>query len=80
MLTLGVTLLLATSAVALDDETACRILEEAKAAGQPYRNAVYLYLRLAGIAWIGAEWVAAVLLWLTYRLLLRAARQWGLAS
>ena len=29
----------------------------------PYRNAVLLYLRLAGVAWIVVEWVAAVLLW-----------------
>ncbi len=28
----------------------------------PYRNAVYLYLRLSGIVWIGVEWVAAAVL------------------
>jgi hypothetical protein len=34
-------------------------------------NAMYLYLRMAGVVWIAAEWIAAVVLWRTYRLLLR---------
>jgi hypothetical protein len=34
-----------------------------------YRNALGLWLRVAGVAWIAVEWVAAVLLWRTYRLL-----------
>jgi hypothetical protein len=40
----------------------------------PYRNAVYLYLRLAGILWIGVEWVAAVVLWRSHLLVSRALR------
>lgn len=28
----------------------------------PVRNFTYLYLRLAGLVWIGAEWVAAFVL------------------
>lgn len=35
----------------------------------PYRNAMYLYLRLAGVVWITVEWVAAILLWRGLRLL-----------
>jgi len=35
----------------------------------PYRNAMYLYLRLAGVVWIAVEWTAAFLLWRAYRLL-----------
>ena len=38
-------------------------LHEAEASLQPLRNGVYLYLRVAGIVWIGVEWVAAILLW-----------------
>lgn len=34
----------------------------------PLRNAVYLYLRIAGVAWITLEWYAAWILW----------RSWGL--
>ena len=50
-------------------------LHEADAALQPLRNAVYLYLRLAGVAWIAIEWVAAVLLWRGQSLLWRVARE-----
>jgi hypothetical protein len=41
---------------------------------QPLRNAVYLYLRIAGVVWIAVEWVAAVLLWRGQSLLWRVAR------
>ena len=34
----------------------------------PYRNAVYLYLRVAGGVWISVEWIAASVLWRTWRL------------
>lgn len=44
-------------------------LAEAETACAQHRNAVYLYLRIAGIVWIVVEWVAAVVLWRTYRLL-----------
>ena len=37
-----------------------------------YRNALGLWLRAAGVVWICAEWIAAVLLWRTYRLLRHA--------
>ena len=39
---------------------------------EPWRNAMYLYLRVAGVFWIALEWVAAVLLWRSF-LLLRVA-------
>lgn len=39
-----------------------------------YRNAMYLYLRLAGVAWIAVEWMAAVILWRACRMLGHAAR------
>ena len=38
----------------------------------PYRNALYFYLRVAGVVWIAVEWVAALVLLRTWRLL-RAA-------
>jgi len=50
-------------------------LREAESALQPFRNAVYLHLRIAGIAWIAVEWVAAVLLWRGQSLLWQVARQ-----
>lgn len=48
------------------------LLQEALAENQLYRNAVYLFLRLASGAWIAVEWVAAFLLWRAYRLLANA--------
>lgn len=35
----------------------------------PYRNALYFYLRVAGLVWIAVEWVAALVLFRTWRLL-----------
>lgn len=37
-----------------------------------YRNAIYLYLRLAGVAWTCVEWIAALILWRAYRMLANA--------
>jgi len=45
------------------------ILQQAILDDAPYRNAMYLYLRLAGIVWIAVEWTAAILLWRAYCLL-----------
>lgn len=39
-----------------------------------YRNAMYLYLRLAGVVWIAVEWIAAIVLWRAWRMLSRAAK------
>ena len=50
-------------------------LLDAEAALQPYRNAVYLYLRVAGVVWIAVEWVAAVALWRGQALMGRVARE-----
>ncbi|MBP8131283.1 MAG: hypothetical protein KA184_17015 [Candidatus Hydrogenedentes bacterium] len=47
---------------------------QAESACAPHRNAVYLYLRIAGIAWILVEWGAAVVLWRSWRLLRAAQR------
>jgi hypothetical protein len=44
-------------------------------ADAPYRNALYLWLRLAGLAWIAVEWVAAFILWRAWRALARAYRE-----
>ncbi len=44
-------------------------LLQAQAEDAPYRNAVYLYLRVAGVLWIAVEWMAALILWRGYRLL-----------
>jgi hypothetical protein len=53
-------------------------LRQAQMTEAVYRNAMHLYLRVAGVAWIVVEWIAAVLLWRSYRLLARAARDRGL--
>lgn len=50
-------------------------LLEAEAALQPYRNAVYLYLRVAGVVWIAVEWGAAIALWRGQALMARVARE-----
>lgn len=40
-----------------------------EAALVPYQNALYFYLRVAGVVWIAVEWVAAYLLLRSYALL-----------
>jgi len=47
---------------------------------EPYRNAVMLYLRVAGIAWIFVEWVAAWALIRSYSLLRNALPEKGGAN
>ncbi|MFP4502989.1 MAG: hypothetical protein ACLFTT_18500 [Candidatus Hydrogenedentota bacterium] len=42
-------------------------MRHAHAEDAVYRNALYLYLRMAGVAWIAVEWMAAVILWRAYR-------------
>jgi hypothetical protein len=54
-------------------------LQTVHAADAPYRNALYLWLRIAGIAWISVEWVAGIVLWRAYVHLRRAARERGLS-
>lgn len=49
-------------------------LRETYAADAVYRNALYLWLRVAGLAWIAVEWVAAVILWRAWRVLAEAQR------
>ncbi|MBI4558317.1 MAG: hypothetical protein HY706_12115 [Candidatus Hydrogenedentes bacterium] len=60
----------ATSASRTDDAVPAALYGESL-----LQNAVYLYLRLAGIAWIVVEWTAAIILWRAYRMLKRAIRQ-----
>ena len=55
------------------DDAALEALQQAHAGDILYRNAVYLYLRLAGIVWVAVEWAAALLLWRAYRILRAAA-------
>ena len=43
----------------------------------PYRNAMYLYLRLAGVVWITVEWIAALILWRASLLVGRALTNRG---
>lgn len=50
-------------------------LYDAETLLQPYRNAVYLYLRIAGVVWIAVEWVAAIMLWRGQSLLWKVARR-----
>ena len=40
----------------------------------PYRNALLLYLRVAGVAWIAFEWVAAIILWRAFNRLRRVVQ------
>ncbi len=67
-------LLLLCGWAAADSATDVAVLQSALAENQPYRNAVYLFLRLAGAVWIAVEWIAAFLLWRAWRLLAKAAR------
>jgi hypothetical protein len=53
-------------------------VDEARAADAVYRNALYLYLRLAGVGWVTVEWIAAILMWRGYRLLAMTARNRGI--
>jgi len=50
-------------------DTLRRMLGEAHAANTVYRNALYLYLRLAGVVWIAVEWLAAFVLWRSFNLI-----------
>ena len=53
-------------------------LQATYAADAVYRNALYLWLRIAGVAWIAVEWVAGIVLWRAYVHLRRAAQERGL--
>lgn len=66
--------------VALATSPALEMLKAAYAADAPYRNAIYLWLRIAGILWITVEWVAGIVLWRAWVHLRRAAREAGLSS
>lgn len=63
----------------LEPETVRETLHAADAANAPFRNALYLYLRIAGVVWIVVEWIAAVFLWKGYRLLGTTAQARGIA-
>ncbi len=57
--------LLAGTAAALDDQTLARLQQaylHARRTDEPTRRFVELFLRLAGIVWIGVEWLAAAYL------------------
>jgi len=73
-------LLLAACAQAADVEAVRDAVRDAQAADAVYHNAMYLYLRLAGVAWILVEWVAAIILWRGYSLLKKAARARGFVA
>ena len=51
------------------------MLGETQAANAVCRNALYLYLRLAGVVWIAVEWLAAFVLWRSFRLIAGAVRE-----
>ena len=53
-------------------DAALRAYNDAAAADGPVRNFVFLYLRVAGVAWIAVEWAAAVILVLAYRQMQKA--------
>ena len=66
----------AVAASQADSQALIEVMHQASAADAVYRNALYLYLRLAGVVWVAVEWGAAILLWRGYRLLLSALRNW----
>lgn len=51
--------------------------KEAAAAHEPVQNLLHLYLRIAGVFWVCAEWAAAIVLWRVYRALARRSRMLG---
>lgn len=51
------------------------LLHAAGRQNQIYYNAMYLYLRLAGLLWIAAEWAAAAILWRAHLLMKNAVRK-----
>lgn len=59
--------------LAVPPDVVWQAIREVNAADQVYWNALYLYLRLAGVVWIAVEWWAAVILIQGYRVLARAA-------
>jgi hypothetical protein len=61
-----------------ESERILSALDAAQQADAVYANALLLYLRLAGVAWISVEWVAAVILWRAYRLLRKTVERQGL--
>ena len=52
-----------------DPDALRRMLGEAQAANVVCQNALYLYLRLAGVVWIAVEWLAAFVLWRSFNLI-----------
>lgn len=82
VLVAGVTVLLtalAWTCGAAEPANAMEAIQQAEADEALIRNAVYLFLRLAGIVWIAVEWSAALILWRIYRLLRKSLRERGLA-
>ena len=73
----AVVLAQAPAAAIADADPLVSAYVDAKAGLQPLQNAVYLYLRLAGVVWITVEWVAAVVLVRTYFLVRRKFRTSG---
>jgi hypothetical protein len=59
----------------LDPEAVRGVISGAYASNAAYRNALYLYLRLAGVVWITVEWIAAFVLWRSFRLISEAVRR-----
>lgn len=64
-------------AIPEESERILTALDAAQQADAVYANALLLYLRLAGVAWISVEWVAAVILWRAYRLLRKTVDRQG---
>ena len=59
----------APAVFAMTDEALLDRFRAAHDADAVYRNALYLYLRIAGTVWIVLEWIAAIVLWRAYRFL-----------
>jgi hypothetical protein len=64
----------ANAAAPIPDE-ALRLLIDVRTANMIPQNALYLYLRIAGVIWISVEWIAAIILWKSYRLIACAVRR-----
>lgn len=73
---LTLALAFAPAVFAMTDEALLDQFRDAKHGDAVYRNALYLYLRIAGVAWIALEWIAAIVLCRAYHFLAAAVADW----
>ena len=57
------------AATASESQQAIQSYNDAYHEEEPVRGFVRLYLRVAGVVWVTAEWIAAIMLYKGYRML-----------